>query len=348
MAQYVVGLDSSLKRLFVWKTTGDPTTLTNWSAQDTGVTLMSKCYSLWSVLDGTDIHVATYSRDWSDTTTINKVEHHVFDTTTDSWTVIRDKAGMNSAASDADSGFFGCSLGVRSDGDVVVLFTDEPADTDVDVVYSRKESGTWTRDQNVSTGSGDHRIAGVVQMGASDRAHFFFLDTTLTQVKHRSLSSANSLDTESLVFGSKTGVNYSSGRGISYADNGNTVVKFPFVRNFEDLWVAYFNSGANPTISTITAGDNEPVDVNSSLVACLAVDGTNSWILYSGGGEDGVDQDIYSDEQAGSMLVQDKSSVTSGSTGQPQVMTRRTSLLLDRRRSLELASHRQSHLEPRS
>jgi hypothetical protein len=268
MAQYVVGLDSSLKRIFVWKTTGDPTVLTNWSAQDTGITLNHTIYSVWAVLDGTDIHVAAVFSAHSDVNYL--VNYSVFDTTTDTWSVwretVRPLGDLAPATEQA------VSIGVRSDGDVIVMHSRNPGR----FYYSRRESGTWTVSD--PTGSASDSLVGAIVMGASDRAHFFYFDNTNDDILHRSLSSANALDTQATVDAAVgASVLHPLGRGISYVDGDtNTNIKVPYLDADESITVARIDvSQANPTIATDTAAsDNDAEDINSSVVACMAVDGT--------------------------------------------------------------------------
>jgi hypothetical protein len=294
MAQYVVGLDSSLKRLFVWKTTGDPTTLTNWSAQDTGITYNSEIKSIWAVLDGTDIHVsAQIAVAFDGTSGKGYLAYSVFDTTTDTWSILREE--VDDGYNNNIPGHLACSIGLRSDGDVIILYT-ATSTANGSVNYARRESGVWTNNQIVRTVG----TAGVLVMGASDRAHFFYTEGSQTDLYHRALNSANALQTEADVDASVSGsIFHHTGRGISYVDNGNTVVKAPYIASDESITGIRFNSADVPTIATDTAAsDNDAEDINSSVVACMAVDGTDTWLLYSGGGVSGVDQDLYTDMQS--------------------------------------------------
>ena len=298
MAQYVVGLDSALFRLTVWKTTGDPTTLSNWSAQDRVVTFKIKVHSIWAVLDGTDIHVITAFRQRTTATAIDSgfsYDYSKFDTTTDTWSIPREHIDVGNTVPEptsAESRMF-CSIGVRSDGDVVVMYQDQ-ANL---VAYARRESGTWTIAITIAISTGV--TGGVVVKGASDRMHFFWTHTEDSDIFHRSLSSTNVFDTVATVDAAATALEHPIGRGISYADNGNTIVKVPYIDADESITSIRFTSGANPTISTDTAAsDNDVEDINESIVACYAIDGTETQLLYSGGGVSGVDQDIFYDTQA--------------------------------------------------
>jgi hypothetical protein len=302
MAQYVVGLDSSGIRLGVWKTTGDPTTLTNWSAQDRLATLRYEPKSIWAVLDGTDIHIVTMTLIGPEFgSTSGHVEYHKFSTSSDTWTILREEAVKTPGADGLLDAHVGCSIGVRSDGDIIVLYGDFVGGNGSDVFYARRESGTWTTDFQVNSAAVAEHRAGVIVMGASDRAHFFYYSDLNDDIYHRSLSSANSLDTEATVDAAVgASVLHPIGRGIAYPDNGNTTIKVPYLDADESITSIRIDaSGANPTIATDTAAsDNDAEDINSSVVACMAVDGTDTWLLYSGGGVSGVDQDLYTDMQS--------------------------------------------------
>ena len=309
MAQYVVGLDSSLKRLFVWKTTGDPTTLTTWAAQDFGITIGAEVKSISAVLDGTDIHIATCSGDNGapDNDGAGSLvfggftRYHVFDTTTDTWSTTREFVafGVSVVSVEQPDSYIACSIGIRSDGDVIVGHNTRGA-ADIRMEYSRKEGSTWTRGVAITV-TGNETVCGAVVMGASDRAHFFYFDNDNDDILHRSLSSGNVLDTEASVDAAVgASVLHPIGRGISYVSGSDTVIKAPYLDADESITSVRIDvSGASPTIATDTAAsDNDAEDINSSVVACYAIDGTDTQLLYSGGGASGIDQDIFYDTEA--------------------------------------------------
>lgn len=301
MAQYVVGLDSSLKRIFVWKTTGDPTTLTNWSAQDTGITVGHQIKSMWTVLNGTDIEIAFTYRGHANFSDQMIVEHVRFDTTTDSWSSSRGAIDVGSIGfpSGADN-YISTSIAART-SDLIIGYIEPIAANSYEVHYARGTPGSWTVGIKVDGAPAELNVMGVLVAGASDRVHFFWFDDDNDDVLHRSLSSGNVLDTEATVDAAVgASVLHPIGRGIAYPDNGNTTIKVPYLDADESITSIRIDvSAANPTIATDTAAsDNDAEDINSSLVASYAIDGTDTWLLYSGGGASGVDQDIYYDTQA--------------------------------------------------
>ena len=305
MALYLVGLDASLKRIYVWKTTGDPTTLTNWSAQDTGITVGSEIVSLWATLSGTDIFIA-YQRGANGCPDalheVGTIEYCLFSTTTDTWTTKR--FWVHDGADGTADGFLaddemGVSTAVRGDGEIVIFCTLLDNATEEPATYYFR-SDTDFDSMRVMSVQAERNIAGVVVPGASNRLHFFYFNDTDNDILHRSTADNWSWDTEAVVDAAVgASVLHQIGRGISYLDNGNTTIKVPYLDADESITSIRIDaSQANPTIATDTAAsDNDAEDINSSVVACMAIDGTDTYLLYSGGGASGVDQDIYSDIQ---------------------------------------------------
>ena len=101
-----------------------------------------------------------------------------------------------------------------------------------EVHYSVYEGASWSGATVVSAQATDFNYAGSLVMGASDRAHFFYVNDTDNDPMHRSLSSTNVLDTEQDADGvggiTLAGDYHTMGRGVAYADNGDTIVKVPY------------------------------------------------------------------------------------------------------------------------
>src|SRR3990167_6766664 len=146
------------------------------------------------------------------------------------------------------------SVAVRSDGDVIVLYAG-----DVDAVmgtsyqrtdYARKEA-SWTVGVNVGgQGQEDNHYGGAVVRGASDRMHFFWNNLTSTTYLHRSLSSANAIDTAATVDATAFNADRILGSGISYVSGSNTVVKCPYLDAGNKVSIARIDvSQADPTIT---------------------------------------------------------------------------------------------------
>jgi hypothetical protein len=180
---------------------------------------------MWAVLDGTDIHIGTSAAEVgvSDDNR-NRKEWHIFDTSTDTWSTLRDEA-VSGAPVATTSSQVAVSIGMRSDGDQLLLYT---APSSGAIALRRKEGGTWGT--TAIDDSTDNHYGPVLVMGASDRAHCFYFNDTDDSILHRSLSSANALDTEATVDAAVgASVLHPIGRGIAYPDNGNTTIKVPYL-----------------------------------------------------------------------------------------------------------------------
>lgn len=175
----------------------DPTS--SFTAQDTGNNPTAVPISMWATIDGADIHIATVQDDNPE------LQYHVFHTATDLWDGTIVDETVENIATRPDTTRMTCSIAVRSDGDVIILYN---GDTDADmgqpyerVDYARREGGSWTTGTAVGKESPvteDH-IGSVVTRGASDKMHFFWWDGELIDSVHRSLDSSNSLTASEII-----------------------------------------------------------------------------------------------------------------------------------------------------
>jgi len=133
-AFYVAILGEADNHVVVMKATADPLVDGNWAGQDEVVVIGAAVKSLWSVLDGTDIHVVTQEAN-------ARLGYHKFDTSSDTWT-IKDEAVGNTTESAVIPA---CSIAIRSDGDVIVLYASADG-TNQKVHYARREATVWTVD----------------------------------------------------------------------------------------------------------------------------------------------------------------------------------------------------------
>jgi len=268
-------------RLVAMKATSDPTVDGNWASVG-GMIKIQTIESLWAFEDGGDIHVATQNDG-------GEVRYHVFDPGTDTWTT-QNEFVVKSAPSPTST--IACSIALRSDGDVIIGYGGDIAG-DQAVFYARREGTTWTTDVQVdgATGSNDYRTP-VLVLGASDRIHFFYKDSTANDLFHRSLSSTNVLDTaDQTVDLTPISTTHTHRHGVSYV-SGATKVRIPYVDADGTVSVGKLDSGADPTISTDTAvsgSQDVEKDLNGTAALCMSVDGTILHILYS----DDTDQDIF-------------------------------------------------------
>lgn len=85
-----------------------------------------------------------------------------------------------------------CDLALRSDGDVIFVYSGEgygSASTSVRAYYARRESGSWTTGLDINPGTGDEHGLTCI-LGSNDRVHILLSVTNATY--HRTLLSDNS------------------------------------------------------------------------------------------------------------------------------------------------------------
>ena len=285
-AFYVAILGTVSNQVVVMKATADPTVDGNWSSQDGTVEIGATVESLWSVVDSTDIHVITQEAD-------GRLQYHKFDTSTDTWTIKDEAVGNTTNTPDTPA----CSVAIRSDGDVIVLYAETDGSGNEGIHYARREATVWTADVQVDNGGTADWKSAVVIKGSSDRMHFFFKDNTLGSDDgyQRTLTSANVLETFQATFDSTTNdSNLIFGQGVSYDDGGTQRVRAPYVDDVGRISVAKLDSADAPGVTVdVDAGDNlgpgpgGAADVTTSL----AVDVKNIHLLYVD-----ASRDIFHDE----------------------------------------------------
>jgi len=284
MATYAIMLSSDFKLIVAMKATSDPTVDGNWASVGE-VSVNNPIKSMWTFEDGSDIHVAT-QEDSGD------VRYHVFDPGTDTWTTKSEFVVTNNPN---DPAVHACSIALRSDGDVIILYGGIDGADDA-IYYARREGTTWTTDQQVDgAASTNDYISAVIVLGVSDRVHFFYKNDNLLDILHRSLSSSNVLDTaDQTVDDSTGGSNFRLSRGVSYI-SGATKVRIAYKDSGNDVAIGELDSGADPTIATSTGvSDSAVLSINGQAIFCLANDGTTLHLLYS----QDTDKDIFHDENA--------------------------------------------------
>ena len=117
MAFYAVLTSNAAREdVVVMKATSDPTVDGNWSSVAFGGSLPID--GMRAVQDGTDIHIVFIDNE-------ARVLYSKFSTSTDTWTIDREIA-VGGPATQPDSKQL--SVGVRSDGDIIVLYTPAPPD----------------------------------------------------------------------------------------------------------------------------------------------------------------------------------------------------------------------------
>jgi hypothetical protein len=279
MAFYTVMLDQMLQRkIIVYK------------ASDTAVWIRSSSIlmdntvrSMWIHQDGTDLHIATQE------TTSHRVAYHKYSTSSDTFTISNEEV-VNPVTKLGDVASAAVSLSVRSDGDVIILFAQRTGSFD-GVRYARREAAVWTL---VSLDVSQALVAGVVVRGASDRMHFLWRNPGNADMRHRSLASDNTLDTEASADASAGSGGHIWGRGVSYVSGSDTIVKIPYRDSNNMISQVRLISGANPTINIDANVSDGTTGVSGvqALLGNLSLNSTTTYLLY-------VDStfDIFRDSQ---------------------------------------------------
>lgn len=266
------------------KATSDPSVDGNWADVDFSLT-GEPVVSMWCFEDGGDIHIATQGAG-------GIVRYHVFDPGTDTFTTKNEVVVTNNPL----AGFEAVSIAVRSDGDVIIGYAGDDAG-DAAIFYAREEGSGWTTNVQVDGAATTDDYTGVViVLGVSNRMHFFYRNDTDNDALHRSLSSANSLDTaDQVIDATPNAINFVFAHGVSYV-SGATKVRVPYLDSVQTASLAELDSGADPSIATSTgvSDTNVAVENNVSPVMCCAVDGTVLHLLFS----QSSDEDIFHDSNA--------------------------------------------------
>ena len=294
-AFYTVLLDSGDASIIEVHKATDPTD--SFAEQDSGdkPDLTNTCRSLWVYQLGTDLHIAHQE------TTTGRVGYSLFHMATDQWDGTFVNLLVEAPTNGPTSNALGCSIAVRSDGDVIVLYA---GDTDREmgnpyqrVDYGRKENGTFA---NVGiavggTGATEDWAGSVIVRGSSDRMHFFFANRSLNDGFQRTLQSDNTLESLPAAGDSSldTNLNHPFGPGVSYDDSGTQRVRCPYSDSSDKVSYAEFDSANAPGAFT----PNVDVSDNTAFAGyyCMAVDGTDEYLLYA----DRTDGDLYQDKNDG-------------------------------------------------
>jgi hypothetical protein len=295
MAYYSPLLVNGDFHIVMMKATASPETDGSWSNTDGSArvkqaqqgVVYGAVKSLWAVQDGTTIHIATQQAS-------GRVAYHAFSTSTDAWTTVDDEVFDGIPGAFSYPVYPAVSIGIRTDGDKIVGFAYASDGENQDIYYSREEGSGWQTPVAVADGDGTVQYYGVsIVRGASDRMHFHMKDYNNGDGYHRSLSSANVLDTltafDSNIAAQTLAVAHP---GISYV-SGGTQVKVPYLDSTGKASSVRYASGANPSFST-------DVDISDSALAFaaqypymgFAVDGTTTYLMYVG-----ADSDVWRDSQ---------------------------------------------------
>jgi hypothetical protein len=236
---------------------------------------------------GDKIHVAAVVA----STAINTVlTYSVFDMETDSWEISGESVvGPYECLAVNDCG--NCGIGVRSDGDVIIVYNSEVvANMGSDrqrVSYARREGGSWTVDVSIDEAGAVQWICQGLVVGASDRMHFFLTDTLTSDAYQRTLTSANALETFPSAYNSDVfGDIQNFHTGTSYV-SGGTMVRMPITPStVGDVDSTKCDSADAPTMSQDSDISGSTVISNSiKLASSFTADGTTLWHTFRSVGD---------------------------------------------------------------
>src|SRR5689334_5826984 len=202
------------------------------------------------------------------TTSVN-AKYQTFDMSSDTFVTAETIASAFNPRTDAGADVYGGSIVVRSGGEVVVFFNGarvaSMGSSWSQTYYSRRTGvNTWSAATQVSAGGTANAVTPTSALGVSDRVHFSWRGAS--DWVHRSLSSANVLDTQgNIVVSSSAAEN-----GISFVNGGNTEVVFYYAGNGP----SWCNSGANPSFTAIGGVSG----TSASIPGRVFNDGTDIWV----------------------------------------------------------------------
>ena len=294
MAFYTPLLKSTARHLVMMKATSDPETDGSWVNVGDAVMVVppnndsATIESMWAFEHSSDIYVATQD-------TLGNVRLHIFDPGTDTWTTRNEKVvAKEDYAGDEPPVFPGVSVCVRSDGDVVVVFSNGFSGIEDDNLSIIIKETTWSTSVDYAIGSLFERGIALIGPDSSDRITGVHQSGN-DNVRTRSVDSAGVLGTAISIDGTVDTADYCVGPGII---DSSDEVYIPYIDASNHISVGQWTSAANPSGDiTIHAnvGDNTVKGHGATsppfVVSCLAVDGTDVHLLYA----DDTTQDIFHD-----------------------------------------------------
>ena len=278
-AVYVIVSDSSsLQQCRMYRSTDPESGFTeqdsaNRPTQTFGISTMQ------AVLVGTTIHVLLCGR--SGTTSL-EIRYCTFNTSTNQWAINEvAKSGTSIAGGPSQ----GCGIGVRSDGDVLILYEGEPEavmGTDRQRAYiGRREGGSWTVDIRPDTqGKFDGNIfPGVAIMADQTNDRFQCLFTFSSQARLSTYLNGNTFGANDvqLFSGAAATVTPSVGSMVSFTDGANRKVRFSYTDGSSNLKTGQFNDADSPSVSALSGNVN---DSSTVAFASLTFEGTTQHMIY--------------------------------------------------------------------
>lgn len=206
-------------------------------------------------------------------TTSVQYRYFTFDMSSDTFVTNETIITSLNTGTSAGTPQYGCSVVVRSGGEVVAFFSGAQVasmgNSYAQTYYSRRTAvSTWSAPVQVSAGGQVDFVFPEAVLGTSDRLHFFYTDAIASaQNYHRALSSANTLQTASNISSGSAGIK----TAISY-DNGGTIQIICLSVNRD----TFFNSADTPTQNLSTTFIGTSVAIPTRLFS----DNGTGWALY--------------------------------------------------------------------
>jgi len=296
---YLVLLDSTDKSLIeVWKNTNPGTD--TWSEQDSSnKPTTSGTYNVEAiacVLAGTNIHIVSMTG--NGTTAVNDVDYHVFNTSTDTWSIADENIENNLDVDLTTASNMGVSICVRSDGDVIAFYAGN-SDKIMGIDYTRidyniRVSGTWGGATALDDAGEVSYKFPIAVLGASDKSHVAYVDVTNADIHHKSLTSGDSLSSAEVV--NDNTIDSSRYPSIAYNDNsGNEEIHITWNRSSDDdIYISTITNDGTPGAET-RASDSAYNVANALTVSNINTNGTDLYLLWSDNAAD-----LYISEDTGS------------------------------------------------
>lgn len=230
-------------------------------------------HTLATTVDSGDIHVITSAAG-------GEIKYHIFDPGTDTFTLSQEIVSPDILVGSTNRVV---GVVVRSDGSVVCLY--RTTSTPFVIKYAIR-NGSWTNDLAISADDDvDSLHTAAIVLGASDRVHFFWHNHTDGTIYHRTLNSADVLQTEQLVTSPGTGPvdidNYSAGR---YTKSGGVRIGYFYETSARKLSVIHADSADAPSWTQDSDITDEQIPDGLSqhrLLAGLVGDDTNEQFILA-------------------------------------------------------------------
>lgn len=290
---YVVFVDSTDgAAIDVFKAT-DPTD--SWSQSQTSSPDANDVQHMAVHQEGTDLHIAALTTD-------ELVFYGVYSMSSETFTTAMAKitdAGPADAISDDDDADQTCDISVRSDGDVIIVYSgdednDKGAKNRVD--YARLEGGTWTVDIAVDDGGAFNHEAPAMVRGESDLMAIIWHNATGNDLLYKNLNSSNTLssviDISDLSFGTPATNIRSHARMVYYDDGGIERITVVYHRGSGNLPQSLtIDDQADPTGIDLISGSNIVTVTNDTSKITAALDGKTVHVLWAD-----VNLDLFHDQ----------------------------------------------------